>query len=76
MFEATDLNLRNRRTQGLFRLLFLLMTVVLIVPVVMIDGRQIGDGKPGSTTMKLLDAFRELRVKDGYKVSYDTEAVQ
>ena len=44
MFEATDLNLRNRRTQGLFRLLFLLMTVVLIVPVVMILGTLISKG--------------------------------
>jgi phosphate transport system permease protein len=44
MFEATDLNLRNRRTQGLFRLLFLLMTVVLIVPVVMILGTLIHKG--------------------------------
>jgi phosphate transport system permease protein len=32
-FEATNLNVRNQRVQQLFRLLFLLMTVILIVPV-------------------------------------------
>lgn len=36
MFEATSLNLRNRRVEGLFRLLFLLMTVILVLPVIII----------------------------------------
>jgi phosphate transport system permease protein len=36
MFEATDLNLRNRRVQGLFRILFGMMTVLLITPVMII----------------------------------------
>ncbi|HOM98779.1 MAG TPA: phosphate ABC transporter permease PstA [Acidobacteriota bacterium] len=36
MFEATTLNLRNRRVERLARLLFLLMTVLLIVPVLII----------------------------------------
>ena len=30
MFATTDLNRRNRRTEKLFRLLFLLMTVLLV----------------------------------------------
>ena len=36
MFEATSLNQRNRRIQGLFRILFGLMTLVLVVPVLLI----------------------------------------
>jgi len=36
VFEATTLNLRNRRVERLARLLFLLMTVLLIVPVLII----------------------------------------
>ena len=38
MFEATDLNTRNDRIQGLFRLLFGLMTGLLILPVLIILG--------------------------------------
>jgi len=36
MFEATELNARNQRVQGLYRILFLLMTVLLILPVLLI----------------------------------------
>ncbi len=36
MFEASELNIRNRRIQGLFRVLFLLTTVLLIAPVLII----------------------------------------
>jgi phosphate transport system permease protein len=38
MFEATALNRRNERTEWLFKMLFLLMTVLLVVPVVLILG--------------------------------------
>ena len=53
---------------------FLTGTGAEIVPVIMIDGRRIGDGKPGSITKKLLADFRVLRTQDGIKVSYE-EAV-
>ena len=36
MFEATSLNRRNRQEEGLFKILFLLMTVVLVIPVLII----------------------------------------
>ncbi len=36
MFAATELNLKNQRTQSLFRTLFMLMTGLLIGPVVII----------------------------------------
>lgn len=39
---------------------FLTGTAAEIVPVVEIDGRRIGTGKPGATTGKLLEAFRAL----------------
>jgi phosphate transport system permease protein len=36
MFEQSNLNTKNRKVQGLFRILFLMMTVLLILPVVII----------------------------------------
>jgi phosphate transport system permease protein len=36
MFEATSLNRRNHQVEWLFKVLFLLMTVVLVIPVIMI----------------------------------------
>jgi phosphate transport system permease protein len=44
MFETTALNKRNYRVQKLFRLLFLLMTILLVVPVVIILGTLIFKG--------------------------------
>ena len=38
MFEATELNRKNQKREGLVRMLFLLMTVLLILPVVLILG--------------------------------------
>ncbi len=55
---------------------FLTGTGAEIVPVVTIDGRQIGDGKPGPTTLDLLARFRKLRVSDGHKVDVDAAATR
>jgi branched-chain amino acid aminotransferase len=41
-----------------------------LMPVVSVDGRAIGDGKPGRTTLRLHDAFQKLRVREGVKVAY------
>jgi len=38
---------------------FLTGTAAEVIPVVRVDGRQIGDGKPGEVTLKLLARFRE-----------------
>ena len=46
MFEATDLNLKNRKTQGLVRLLFLMMTLLLILPGLVILGVLVWKGGP------------------------------
>ena len=46
MFEATELNIRNHRVERLWGLLFLLMTVLLILPVVVILGVLVYKGGP------------------------------
>ncbi len=48
--------------------IFLTGTAAEVVPVVKLDGRIIGNGKPGRVTSRLLKAFRALTVKDGVKI--------
>jgi branched-chain amino acid aminotransferase len=38
---------------------FLTGSAAELIPVVKLDGRLIGDGKPGAMTLKLLDRFHE-----------------
>jgi branched-chain amino acid aminotransferase len=54
---------------------FLTGTAAEVIPVVKLDGRVIADGTPGVHTHTLLNAFRQLVVKDGVKV-YSEEEVQ
>ena len=44
MFEISELNKRNQKTQKLFQVLFLMMTLMLIVPVLIILGTLIYKG--------------------------------
>jgi branched-chain amino acid aminotransferase len=46
---------------------FLTGTAAEIIPVVKVDGRTIGTGKPGKMTTELLAEFRELTKKEGVK---------
>ena len=46
---------------------FLTGTAAELIPVVKIDGRQIGTGKPGPVTQRLLKLFHEVTRKDGVK---------
>lgn len=46
---------------------FLTGTAAEIIPVVKVDGRVIGSGKPGKLTLALKKKFKELTVKDGVK---------
>jgi len=46
---------------------FLTGTAAELIPIVKLDGRTIGEGKPGVVTRKLLDAFHKLVKKDGIK---------
>ena len=46
---------------------FLTGTAAEIIPVVKVDGRVIGDGKPGEVTLKLIKLFHSLTKTDGVK---------
>ncbi len=47
---------------------FLTGTAAEVIAVIKVDGRVIGDGKPGVETKVLLEAFRERVVEEGVKV--------
>jgi len=47
---------------------FLTGTAAEVIPVVKIDSRPIGRGKPGPTTQKLITAFRELTAREGVQI--------
>ena len=49
---------------------FLTGTGAEIMPVISVDGRVVGTGKPGVTTKRLLQAFRVRRTQDGVPVPY------
>lgn len=44
---------------------FLTGTAAEVCPVVEVDSRPIGDGKPGATTQRLMEAFRDLTQSEG-----------
>lgn len=44
---------------------FLTGTAAEVVPVIRIDGREVGDGKPGEMTARFLEAFRARVARDG-----------
>lgn len=46
-----------------------------IIGVIKIDGRTIGNGKPGPTTVKLTESFREYASKNGTPI-YETASVR
>ncbi len=47
---------------------FVTGTAAEIAPVTVIDGRKIGDGKPGEITRRLMDAFREITKREGVEI--------
>jgi len=47
---------------------FLTGTAAEIVPVVKVDGRTIGSGKPGKITLRLIEEFRKIVCKEGVKI--------
>lgn len=47
---------------------FLTGTGAEVVPVVSVNGRAIGDGKPGPVTLRLLQAFKEYTQREGVPV--------
>jgi branched-chain amino acid aminotransferase len=46
---------------------FLTGTAAEVIPVVKVDGRIIGQGKPGKSTLNLMKKFKELTAKNGVK---------
>ncbi len=48
---------------------FLTGTAAEVIPVIELDKRPIGDGKPGPVTLKLIDAYRKLVADDGIRVA-------
>jgi branched-chain amino acid aminotransferase len=46
---------------------FLTGTAAEIIPVVKVDGRKIGAGKPGKLTLNLMKKFKELTKKEGIR---------
>lgn len=46
---------------------FLTGTAAEVIPVVKVDGRVIGNGKPGKLTLMLMKEFRKLTKKEGVK---------
>ncbi|HNV85587.1 MAG TPA: branched-chain-amino-acid transaminase [Candidatus Omnitrophota bacterium] len=48
---------------------FLTGTAAEIIPVVKVDGRKIGQGKPGRLTLQLMKAFHKLTKEDGVRYS-------
>lgn len=59
MFSTTPLDRRNRQVEWLFRVLFFLMTVILIVPVVLILGILLVKGGPALSLDFLSTAPRD-----------------
>lgn len=49
---------------------FLTGTAAEIIPVVKVDGRVIGDGRPGKQTLKLMKLFQTATRKEGVSFSY------
>lgn len=46
---------------------FLTGTAAEVIPVVKVDGRVIGSGKPGALTLKLIEEFHKLTRREGMK---------
>lgn len=55
---------------------FLTGTAAEVIAVVKVDGRPIGNGKPGNHTNRLLQSFRKLVHKDGEKIYPEGEHIE
>ncbi|MBC5897230.1 aminotransferase class IV, partial [Bacillus pumilus] len=54
---------------------FLTGTAAEVIAVVKVDGRTIGEGRPGDHTNKLLEQFRKRVVEEGEKVVFTDENI-
>ncbi len=72
IIQELDLPFREMNI-GLFDLysadeIFVTGTAAEIAPVTVIDGRKVGNGKPGETTKLLMEKFRERTEKEGVEI--------
>lgn len=65
MFQTTALNLKNQKTEKLFKILFLMMTIMLIVPVVIIISLLVSHGSPALSVDFFLTAPRNGMTEGG-----------
>lgn len=47
---------------------FMTGTAAEVIPIVCVDSRKIGDGKPGEMTKRLMAEFKKIREKDGTRI--------
>lgn len=64
-FRETNLGLYDLYTADE---VFVTGTAAEIAPIIVIDGRKIGDGKPGKITRKLMEEFRKLTESEGVPI--------
>lgn len=64
-FRETNLGLYDLYTADE---VFVTGTAAEIAPIVVIDGRKIGDGKPGEVTKRLMEEFRKLTETEGVPI--------
>ncbi len=64
-FKETNLGLYDLYTADE---VFVTGTAAEIAPIVVVDGRKIGDGKPGVITRKLMEEFRKLTESEGVPI--------
>jgi len=64
-FQETNIGLYDLYTADE---IFVTGTAAEIAPIVAIDGRKVGDGKPGKITKKLIEEFRKITEKEGVPI--------
>jgi len=64
-FQETNIGLYDLYTADE---VFVTGTAAEIAPIVAIDGRKVGDGKPGKITKKLIEEFRKITESEGVPI--------
>jgi len=67
-YKVTERHMKPEELAG-FEECFLTGTAAEVIPVVSLDRRMIGDGKPGPITARFIAAFRELANSTGSPVA-------
>ena len=70
-FKETNIGLYDLYTADE---IFVTGTAAEICPITWIDGRKVGDGKPGKITKKLMEEFRKLTEREGVPIYADDDS--